>query len=308
MLKNHPQYSIINRKLVECWTYLLGRILADEQPIRKRIIDGEFGKRALFCDLIFLSVEFGGEIEGESSIRFDDFTMFSQYFVSRTGHGFLSICRVCIPSELVRFRGDLGGLFCCRSRFASFQFRSCNGIQHVLMGATKPKNGAADCRRNTTETLLRQTNHFLRETENLLRQTDNFLRETENHSNVTENLLRQTDNFLRESENHSNVMSKQDDYENYENDLQTNHLLRGSTIDIDKEYIFVTTDGDNTTNVFAKIVPGSECENDTDINHANLQADSKSELIECMKNHRHSLLCLKYQSKKNRDRELLEYH
>ena len=303
VLKNHLEYSIINRKLVECWTYLLGRILADEQPIRKRIIDGEFGKRALFCDLIFLSVEFGGEIEGESSIRFDDFTMFSQYFVSRTGHGFLSICRVCIPSELVRFLGDLGFVEAGLHHFS---------FAHAMASSTFSweRRNPADCRRNTTE-----TNHFLRETENhsnvtetLLRQTENFLRETENHSNVTENLLRQTDNFLRESENHSNVMSKQDDYENFENDLQTNHLLRGSTIDIDKEYIFVTTDGDNTTNVFAKIVPGSECENDTDINHANLQADSKSELIECMKNHRHSLLCLKYQSKKNRDRELLEYH
>ena len=30
VLKNHLEYSIINRKLVECWTYLLGRILADE--------------------------------------------------------------------------------------------------------------------------------------------------------------------------------------------------------------------------------------------------------------------------------------
>ena len=143
--------------------YLLGRILADEQPIRKQIIDGDFGKRTLFCDLIFLSVEFGGEIEGEFSIRFDDFTMFSQYFVSRTGHGFLSICRVCIPRELERFRGDLGGLFCCRSRIASFQFRSCNGIQHVLVGATKPRNGAADCRRNTTETLLRSNLYRLQQ-------------------------------------------------------------------------------------------------------------------------------------------------
>ena len=97
------------------------------------------------------------------SICFDDFTMFSQYFVSRTGHGFLSICRICIPSELVRFRGDLGGLFCCRSRIASFQFRSCSGIQHVLMGATKPRNGAADCRRNTTETLLRSNLYRLQQ-------------------------------------------------------------------------------------------------------------------------------------------------
>ena len=97
------------------------------------------------------------------SICFDDFTMFSQYFVSRTGHGFLSICRVCIPSELVRFHGDLGGFFCCRSRIASFQFRSCSGIQHVLMGATKPRNGAADCRRNTTETLLRSNLYRLQQ-------------------------------------------------------------------------------------------------------------------------------------------------
>ena len=136
-------------------------------------------------------------------------------------------------------------------------------------------------------------------TENLLRQTVNFLRETEYHRNVADNLLWQI--YYRKKP------------ENCVNDLQsieqTSHIFRASTDDND--YILDTSYRDGTTNAFAKIVPSSECESDTDDNHAYLQADSsKFQLSECMENHRHSLLCLKRPKqliKKIEIESLLEY-